>query len=80
MIRQSEKIDELAKALSDLHGEIHDVEKDAKGNFSAYASLGAVLSVVRPLLAKHGLANTQFPTTIDGKPGLTTTIMHASGQ
>ena len=36
--------------------------------------------MVRPLLAKHGLAFTQFPTTIDGKPGLTTTIMHASGQ
>lgn len=80
MIRQSEKIDQLAKAISALQGEVHDVEKDAKGNFSGYATLGAVLSVVRPLLAKHGLALTQFPTTIDGKPGLTTTVMHISGQ
>lgn len=87
-MRHSEQLDKLAAALSKFQGEISDVEKDsentffkdAKGKPSGYASLAAYLQQARPLLAKHGLSVAQFPDTIEGKPALSTMLMHASGQ
>jgi len=79
-VKQSDSIKELATALSAFQGEIHDVEKDAKGNFSRYATLSAVLAVARPALARHGLSVAQFPNSVDGTPGLMTMLMHSSGE
>lgn len=79
-MKQSDSIKELATALSAFQGEIHDVEKDAKGTFSRYATLSAVLAVARPALARHGLSVAQFPSSVDGTPGLMTVLMHSSGE
>lgn len=87
-MQQSDKIDLLAAALSTLQGKIKDVEKDSVNTFfksadgkpSGYASLPAVLAVIRPLMAECGLSLCQMPDTLDGKPVLTSMLMHKSGQ
>ncbi len=87
-MEQSDKIDLLAAALSTLQGKIKDVEKDSVNTFfksadgkpSGYASLPAVLAVIRPLMAECGLSLCQMPDTLDGKPVLTSLLMHKSGQ
>jgi len=42
--------------------------------------LATVVMHTQPILAKHGLAVAQFPTTLDGEPALITYLLHASGQ
>jgi hypothetical protein len=65
--RQSEQINELAKALSDCQGEFERIPKDCtakvvtRGGQSysfKYADLETILAVVRPVLSRHGLAMT----------------------
>ena len=50
---------ELYTALAKAHTELTNPKKDSKadiGQYSyKYASLGAILDHVRPILAKHGL-------------------------
>src|SRR4051794_39738370 len=74
---QSISITELAKALGKFQAEVEHVTKDSTNPFfkSKYASLENVISTVRPHLAKHGLSFAQFPD----EDGLTTTLMHSSG-
>jgi ERF superfamily len=86
-MEQSERIDELAAALSAAQGEMESVSKtesaeipgkDGKRGFSYdYADLPGVVDAVRPILAKHGLSVAQFPVT---GPALVTQVMHSSGQ
>lgn len=46
-----------------------------------YADLGAVCELVKPILARHGLAIFQSPGTVaDGKLTLSATILHTSGR
>ena len=75
---KSESIKELATALASFQKEIGNVAKDATNPFfkSKYASLENVISTVKPVLAKHGLSFSQFPD----EDGLTTTLMHSSGE
>ena len=56
---------------------IHDNDNSYHGGF---ANLPGVLSTIGPKLREHGLAVSQLPEGIDGKPGLRTTLMHVSGQ
>lgn len=78
---QSEAIGDLAKALSQVQGELADVARDRQGRGYMYADLGAVLAEVRPLLAKHGLAVVQCPGQFsEGAMSLETTLIHDSGQ
>ncbi len=72
------KLTEFAKALAAFQDEVGAVSKDGINPFfkSKYATLENVIATVKPLLKKHGLAFAQFP---DGD-GLTTVIMHESGQ
>jgi len=56
---------------------IHDNDKSFHGSF---ANLPGILSTIGPKLREHGLAVSQLPEGIDGKPGLRTTLMHVSGQ
>jgi ERF superfamily len=80
----SADIDQLAGSLVAALGELSDVPRDrtaAMGTYSyRYADLAAVLGVVRPVLAAHGLGLTQWPTVEDGDAVVTTTIWHTSGQ
>lgn len=78
-MEKSEKIDELAKALSDFQGEMGSVGFDANNPFfkSKYATLAAIVASAKTFLSKHGLCVSQL-ATLDG--GVTTILMHDSGQ
>ena len=53
----------LAEALVAAQGELPTaIERDSQGYGYRYTSLDKLLSVVRPILTKHGIAVTQFPT------------------
>jgi len=76
-------IDQLAAALVAAQGEFAAVPKTADNPFfkSKYAPLSTVVEVTQPILAKHGLAVSQHPTTLpSGEPALTTYLLHSSGQ
>jgi hypothetical protein len=76
-----QELNEIAQSLSQLQGEILNATKDKKGYNYSYADLAQILEISRPLMAKHGLSLTQMPTTqTDGKIGLTSLLMHKSGQ
>ena len=78
---RSETIGALAGALSALQGELSHVGKNSHGYGYDYADLAAVLDIARPLLAKHGLALTQFPTSADpGSVALESILAHKSGE
>src|SRR5271169_2681095 len=77
-MQQSTEIKNLADALTKFQKDVENVPKDAVNPFfkSKYASLENVIATVRPHMAKHGLSFSQFP---DGD-GLTTVLMHSSGE
>ena len=98
----SAEIGELAKALSDAQGEFPDIPKDCTAKVKTrtgseytfkYADLETILAIVRPVLAKHGLAITvnveacevKLPEA-QGRPsstlGMAATVrlLHMSGQ
>lgn len=71
----------LATALVAFISETKDVHADSTNPFhkNKYASLGAHLSVIKPLAAKHGLAIMQIPCTEDNCVGIRTTVIHKDG-
>lgn len=76
-------ISDLAKALIAFQGEVANPKNTAVNEYAnghRYAPLGEILSTVRPILAKHGLAVVQ-DAKIDGNTVvITTTLFHESGQ
>lgn len=74
--------DLVSAALVKVQGELEAVGFDSTNPFfkSRYASLGAVISTSRPVLAKHGLAILQVPMVDDTVVSLRTTLIHSSGQ
>ena len=82
MVQQSESIGSLAMALVAAQGEFPAVSKDADNQFfkSKYADLPAIVAVVQPILAKHGLAICQLPGMDDLGDNLTTRLLHSSGE
>jgi hypothetical protein len=80
-MKHSEQINELAAALSLYQRGAKNPNNSAKNPFlkNKYAPLNEILNQVRPELAEHGLAITQLVTG-DGVIGVTTILMHASGQ
>jgi hypothetical protein len=73
------EITKLSPALIAFQAEVPNILKEAVNPFykSKYASLDAIWDVVRPLLAKHKLAVSQFPC---GDNELLTMIIHESGE
>lgn len=86
--RSSPERDRLFEALAEAQLTLENVERDAanpgfkRGNEpSRYASLGAVLDLARPALAKAGLSLCQMPTNGEGNNiGVVTVLGHKSGQ
>jgi hypothetical protein len=76
----SPEIGNLATALSAFQAEVEDVQKDAQGHNYRYATLPAILQLIRPLMGKHGLSLTQFPIGDSLNCGVTTRLMHKSGE
>ena len=80
-MRTSEKTNEFYTAKAKAQLALTNVETDAFGNFkNAYPTLAATMDAVRPTLASHGIALSQF-TRLDGDVMmLTTRLSHSSGQ
>ena len=80
---QSNEIDELASALVAAQAEFSAVPKGSTNPFfkSKYAALPDVVQSASPVLAKHGLAVSQFITHDEsGGDALLTYLLHQSGQ
>jgi len=81
-MEQSEKIDELIKAVVKVQAKIEPVKMDAFNPFfeSQYASLHAIWESSRSLLSENGLVVIQPMDTEDGFVYVNTTLAHISGQ
>ena len=82
-MKQSESIDELAKALVKAQSEMGGAALDSDNPFfdSKYADVTSVLKAVKAPLAQNDLSFVQFPVTgTENQCGVTTRLMHSSGQ
>jgi len=88
-MRTSENITELAKALIQFQKEAKNPTRTAQATVKTrsgmeysygYAPLPEVVDTIRPLLAKHGLAIIQNAHGEDKTIGITTLLVHESGQ
>lgn len=81
-MNKSDSIANLAVALSQAQKEMPVVLFDAKNPFlkNNYATLGAIISATKPVLAAHGLSISQFPVSEQGRIGVTSILMHESGE
>ena len=79
---KSEQLNELAVALSKAQAEMPAVPMNAVNKFlgNRYADLTTMIQTATPVLAKNGLSISQQPISLDGQVGVTTTLMHSSGQ
>ena len=78
-MERSESIKELAAALCAFQSSVETIRKSDTNPFfkSKYASLSSILDVIKAPLAENGLSFVQFPS---GDYGLTTMLMHTSGE
>lgn len=76
---KSSSIAKLAVALKAFQKVVGNVKKDADNPYfhSKYASLDNIIETIRIPLEEGGFAVSQFP---DGECGLTTILMHESGE
>jgi len=79
-MNKSESIKNLAEALHKAQAEMPAVPMDSEGHYHKYASLGAVIDTTRPVMENHGLSLSQFATSENGDVGVTTILMHTSGE
>lgn len=71
---------ELEAALVAALAEMPNVRKTGTGNYGKFAELSELIDAVRPVLKKHGLAFMQDVSGLpDGRLGVTTILVHASG-
>lgn len=78
-MNKSESLKNIAAALMNFHTKVSRVRKDSTNPFfkSKYASLSNILEVISQPLVDAGLSFSQFPA---GDNGLTTILMHQSGE
>lgn len=78
----SETASKVSAALVAAQGEIGNVPFDSTNPHfgSKFVSLAAVLSAVRPVLAKHGIGLHQPASTVNGLVQVQTVFLHASGE
>lgn len=78
-MNKSTSTTEITKALICFHVKMESITKDAKNPFfkSTYATLQNIQDAIREPLIESELTVCQFP---DGEHGLTTLIMHTSGE
>jgi hypothetical protein len=78
----SESIKNLAASLCKAQSEMGGAVRDSKNPFfkSDYADLTSVIKAIKEPFANHGLSYTQFPTNDDGRIGVSTLLMHESGE
>ena len=84
-MNKSETITELAKALSKFQAEVEGAKRSSQVKYKdidrKYADLESVWDAIRKPLTDNGLSVTQLSFTTDpGLVGLTTMVMHTSGE
>lgn len=82
-MEQSETIGKLAEALAKSQGQITGARRDSENPYykSKYSDLASVWDAIRGALSANGLSVVQVPYfTADGNVGLTTILMHSSGE
>jgi len=81
-MKMSDSIKNLAAALAAAQAEMPAAELNAVNPFlkNKFADLGSIISASRPVLAQHDLSVSQLPITVDGSIGVTTVLMHSSGE
>lgn len=78
---QSEGAKQLMAALVGAQADFKTLPKDKKGYNYRYTDLDTVVTLVRPVLAKHGLGFLQSPSmSADGKMTLTTRLFSKDGE
>ena len=70
----------LVAAQADLRNPAKDKTANTGTYSYKYADLASILDLVRPILAKHGLAITQDVVMQDGRLLIYTRLIHASGE
>lgn len=78
-MQSSTNTKEITAALVSFHRAVGKIPKDANNPFfkSKYASLSGILETINDPLSQNGLTLVQFP---EGENGLTTRLMHISGE
>jgi len=81
-MEKSESIKLLAGALAQAQAEMPAVQFNATNPFlkNKYADLGAIISTSKPILGKNGLSVSQLVSTDNSNVGVTTVLMHNSGE
>lgn len=79
-MKTSEQINELSTSVIKLQSELSNIGKDSSGYGYKYTSLDKLLEYLRPLMSKNNLGIIQTPTNEDNKIGVTTRLIHTSGQ
>jgi len=81
-MKQSESIKELATALCLAQAEMGGAIKESKNPFfkSSYADLTSVIKVVKEPFSNNGLSFVQLPVSGETYVGVTTMLMHTSGE
>lgn len=81
-MNKSESIAKLSGALSKAQSEMPAAELNATNPFlkNKYADLGSIIKAAKPVLGKHGLSVAQSTTSNNGDIGVTTLLIHESGE
>jgi len=81
-MKSSESINELASALCNAQGQMGGAVKDSSNPFfkSSYADLTSVIKAIKQPFSDNGLSYTQFPVSNEHGVGVSTRLMHISGQ
>lgn len=82
ILTHSEQLDQLGTALAKAQAEIVGAKKDSANPFfkSDYADLASVWTACRKPLTANGLSVVQMPIMEAGAVGVSTLLLHASGQ
>lgn len=81
-MKSSESIEKLALALCSAQGEMGGAVKGSANPFfkSSYADLTSVIKAIKEPCFKHGLSYVQLPHRDGNSIGVTTRLIHTSGQ
>jgi hypothetical protein len=81
-MKSSELINELANALCNAQGQMGGAVKDSSNPFfkSKYADITSVIKAIKQPFSDNGLSYTQFPISNEHGVGVSTRLMHVSGQ
>lgn len=81
-MKHSDELKNIAKALAKFQADIKDPARDKDNPYfkSKYVALDGLLDAVRPVLATNGLSFIQSPVSNGQDMGVTTLLMHESGE